>query len=58
MEAYVYEEEHTNLFVHHDVMLQTYPLSMAWMSTGKNHPFLLSLSLSVCPETDTEGWLG
>ena len=45
MEAYVYEEEHTNLFVHHDVMLQTYPLSMAWMSTGKNHPFLLSLSL-------------
>ena len=31
LEVYVFEEEEDNLFVHHDILLPSFPLSMAWL---------------------------
>jgi len=31
LEVYLYEEEFNNLYVHHDIMLSTFPLCMEWL---------------------------
>lgn len=36
LEAYVYEDEADNLYVHHDVMLPAIPLCVEWLSTKPN----------------------
>jgi hypothetical protein len=32
MEVYVYDNENASLYVHHDFILQSFPLSVAWMT--------------------------
>jgi periodic tryptophan protein 1 len=38
LEVYVYEEEEDNLYVHHDIMLPSFPLCLEWIDfpMGKN----------------------
>lgn len=31
IEVYVYEEEHDNLYVHHDILLPSFPLCLEWL---------------------------
>lgn len=31
LDMYIYEEKEENLYVHHDIMLPTFPLSIAWL---------------------------
>ncbi len=31
MEVYVYEQEKNNLFVHHEIMLSSFPLDICWL---------------------------
>jgi len=32
LEIYVYEHEHSNLYVHHEIILGSYPLCIEWLS--------------------------
>jgi len=34
LEVYVYEEEEDNLYVHHDLMLPSFPLCVEWVGYG------------------------
>ncbi len=36
LEVYVYEQEQDNLYVHHDIMLPSFPICVEWMNFGKN----------------------
>ena len=36
LEVYVYEGDEDNLFVHHEVLLPSMPLCVAWMDFNKN----------------------
>lgn len=31
MEVYVYEQEKNNMYVHHEVMLSSFPLDIEWL---------------------------
>jgi periodic tryptophan protein 1 len=33
LEIYVYEQENNNLFVHHEIMLSSFPLALEWLNT-------------------------
>ena len=42
MQMWVYEEaeqegEEANIFVHHDILLPTFPLAVAWLDCGPSH---------------------
>lgn len=32
LEVYVYEQENNNLFVHHEIMLSSFPLAIEWLN--------------------------
>lgn len=32
LEIYIYEHEHSNLYVHHEIILGSYPLCIEWLS--------------------------
>lgn len=34
LEVYVYEQESNNLFVHHEIMLSSFPLAMEWLNVN------------------------
>ena len=36
LEIYIYEKEDENLYVHHDILLPSFPLSLEWLDYGKN----------------------
>jgi periodic tryptophan protein 1 len=36
VDIYLYEEQEDNLFIHHDIILSSFPLSLAWMNYGFN----------------------
>lgn len=33
MEVYVYEQDANNLYVHHEIMMSAFPLSIQWLNT-------------------------
>lgn len=33
LEVYVYEHENANMYVHHEIILSSYPLCLEWLST-------------------------
>ncbi len=36
LEIYVYEKEDENLYVHHDILLPSFPLALEWLDYGKD----------------------
>lgn len=36
LEVYVYEKDEENLYVHHDILLPSFPLAVEWLDYGKN----------------------
>lgn len=36
LEVYIYDEAKQNLYVHHDILLSSYPLCLEWMSIDEN----------------------
>lgn len=51
LDVYVYEESESNLYVHHDILLESFPLCIAWLDyhptedSHKGKPLLIFLSL-------------
>ena len=49
LEVYIYQGEEDNLYVHHEVLLPSMPLCVAWMNFNKDDPAVLGKEPSPSP---------
>ena len=52
LEIYVYEHEHSNLYVHHEIILGSYPLCIEWLPYFQNQKTNLMIVGTFSPEIE------
>lgn len=52
LEIYVYEHEHSNLYVHHEIILGSYPLCIEWLSYFQEQKTNLMIVGTFSPEIE------
>lgn len=52
LEVYIYEHEHSNLYVHHEIILGSYPLCIEWLSAWQGQKSNLMIVGTFLPEIE------
>ena len=52
LEIYIYEHEHSNLYVHHEIILGSYPLCIEWLSYFQEQKTNLMIVGTFSPEIE------
>jgi len=56
LDVYVYDDEEGSLFVHHDLMLNAFPLCVTWMDTARTNGAPGSFAAIGTMDTEIEVW--